>query len=156
MGLSRVFVGFSSEDINYYRLMQAWKKNDNFDFDFADCQLHNEINSTDEKYIKSKCRSRIDLAGTYVMLIGKNTKHKHKYVRWEAEVAIEQNCRIIAVNIDKSRHINSNTCPSIIQGIGAIFVPFSPTIVNYAINNYKMNNNGNYSYKESLYKELGY
>ena len=26
MGLPRAFVGFSSTDIHYYRLMKAWKK----------------------------------------------------------------------------------------------------------------------------------
>jgi hypothetical protein len=34
------------------------------------------------------------MAGKYVMLIGEDTKSKHKYVRWEAEVAIEKGCTI--------------------------------------------------------------
>lgn len=41
MGLPRTFIGFSSTDIRYYRLMQAWKKNENIDFNFTDCQLSN-------------------------------------------------------------------------------------------------------------------
>ena len=32
MGLSRTFVGFSSTDIHYYRLMLAWKENEHIDF----------------------------------------------------------------------------------------------------------------------------
>jgi hypothetical protein len=55
MGLPRTFVGFSSTDIHYYRLMQAWKNNDRIDFNFTDCQLSNEINSENEEYIKRKC-----------------------------------------------------------------------------------------------------
>jgi len=39
MGLPRTFLGFSSTDIHYYRLMQAWKRNQSIDFNFADCQL---------------------------------------------------------------------------------------------------------------------
>lgn len=50
MGLPRTFIGLSSTDIKYYRLMQAWKAHEHIDFDFADCQLHSEINSEDVMY----------------------------------------------------------------------------------------------------------
>ena len=133
MGLPRTFVGFSSTDIRYYRLMTAWKQNENIDFNFTDCQLANELNSNNEQYIKRKCRDRINMAGKYVMLIGKDTKSKHKYVRWEAEVAIEKDCTIIGVNLNGARQMEISTCPPIIRDIGAIFIPFSPKIVGYAI-----------------------
>ena len=157
MGLPRTFVGFSSTDIRCYRLMQAWKQNEHIDFNFTDCQLHNEVNSENEQYIKSKVRERINMAGKFVMLIGQDTKSKHKYVRWEAEVAIEKSCTIIGVNLDGSRRMKSDTCPPIIRDIGAIFVPFSPKITAYAIENYSMHDdNDNYHYKDSVYKNLGY
>ena len=70
MGLPRTFVGFSSTDIHYYRLMCAWKENKHIDFNFTDCQLTQEINSDDEYYIKKKCRERIEIAGTFISLIG--------------------------------------------------------------------------------------
>jgi MTH538 TIR-like domain (DUF1863) len=129
MGLPRTFIGFSGKDIREYRLMLAWKAHKHIDFDFADCQLQFELRSEDEIYIKSKCRERINMSGTYIMLIGTDTKSKHKYVRWEAEVAIEKRCRIIGVNLDKSRHMVQDTCPSIIRDIGAVFVAYSPGII---------------------------
>lgn len=157
MALPRTFVGFSSTDIGSYRLMLAWKANNNIDFNFTDCQLNSEINSNDEQYIKRKCRERINMASKYVMLIGKDTKSKHKYVRWEAEVAIEKDCTIIGVNLNGSRQMERATCPPIIREIGAIFVPFSPKIIAYAIENYKMHNdNDDYHYKDRVYKSLGY
>lgn len=52
MGLPRTFVGFSSTDIHYYRLMCAWKEHENIDFNFVNCQLSQEIYSEDEAYIK--------------------------------------------------------------------------------------------------------
>lgn len=100
MALPRTFVGFSSTDIGSYRLMQAWKAHEHIDFNFCDCQLQNDLNSEDENYIKQKCRERINMAGTYIMIIGLDTRAKHKYVRWEAEVALEKECRIIGVNLD--------------------------------------------------------
>lgn len=157
MGLPRTFVGFSSTDIHYYRLMQAWKANENMDFNFANCQLQAELQSENEVYIKRKCRERINMSGIYVMLIGNDTKSKHKYVRWEAEVAIEKGCTIIGVNLDGSKTMNRDTCPPIIRDIGAIFVPFSSNIISYAIQNYAMQKDkDNYHYKEQIYKSLGY
>lgn len=156
MGIPRTFVGFSSTDIHYYRLMLAWKENEHLDFNFANCQLAQEINSDDEAYIKRKCRERIGLVGTFAALIGQDTRSKHKYVRWEMEVAREQGCRIIAINLDGSREMVKETCPPIIRDIGAMFVPFSPKIVAHALENWKMEATGNWHYKDEVYQRLGY
>jgi len=156
MGLPRTFVGFSSTDIRYYRLLQAWKANEHIDFNFTDCQLENEINSENEAYIKSKCRERINMAGTFAVLIGQDTRSKHKYVRWEMDVAIEKKCRIIGINIDGSRRVVDATCPPIIRNIGAIFVPFSPKIVAHALENWVMGANDDWHYKDEVYRQLGY
>ena len=157
MGLPRTFVGFSSTDIKSYWLMLAWKENERIDFDFADCQLDKEIRSTDEAYIKSIVRKRIQTAGTYAMLIGDDTRSKPKYVRWEAEMAVEKGCSIIGINLDGSLRINQAKCPPIIRDIGAIFIPFSPKIVAYAIEHYKMHDdNRNYEYTSEIYKKLAY
>lgn len=156
MGLPRTFVGFSSTDIHYYRLMQAWKANEHIEFNFTNCQLGSEINSENEAYIKSKCRERINMAGTFAVLIGKDTRSRHKYVCWEMEIAIEKKCRIIGINLDGSKCMLDRTCPPIIRNIGAIFVPFSPKIVAYTLKNYKMNPNDNYHYEDEVYTQLGY
>ena len=155
MGLPRTFVGFSSTDIHYYRLMQAWKKNTNIDFNFTDCQLAQEIRSEDEAYIKRRCRERINMAAKFIQLIGEDTRWKYKYVRWEAEVALEKSCTIIGVNLDKSRQMVEQTCPPVIRDVGAIFVSFSPYIIKYALENYEMHDSSNYYYRDSVYKSLG-
>lgn len=156
MGLPRTFVGFSSTDIRYYRLMLAWKENEHIDFNFTNCQLSQEINSENEAYIKSKCRERIQMASTFAVLIGQDTRSKHKYVRWEMEVALEKECRIIGINLDGSRQMVTATCPPIIRDIGAVFVPFSPKIVAYALENFKMHDKGNRYYPDDVYTKLGY
>lgn len=99
MGLPRTFVGFSSTDINYYRTMLMWKAHDHIDFDFCDVQLQDALNSTNEQYIKQRCRERLDMAGTYILLIGQDTRYKHQYVLWETEVAIEKK-----VQTDRRQH----------------------------------------------------
>lgn len=136
--------------------MLAWKENEHIDFNFTNCQLSQEINSEDEAYIKRKCRERIDMAGTFAVLIGQDTRSKHKYVRWEMEVALEKKCRIIGINLDGARRVAPETCPPIIRNVGAIFVPFSPKIVAYALENYEMHPDKDYEYNEGLYRQLGY
>jgi hypothetical protein len=51
------------------------------------------------------------MAGKYVMLIGEDTKSKHNYVRWGAEVALEQECTIIGVNLNGRRNLDYDRCP---------------------------------------------
>ncbi|BDA70761.1 hypothetical protein CAL7716_049270 [Calothrix sp. PCC 7716] len=136
--------------------MLAWKNNTNIDFNFTDCQLAQEINSENEAYIKRCCRERINMAGKFIQLIGQNTRWKYKYVRWEAEVALEKKCTIIGVNLDGARQMVEETCPPVIRDVGAIFVPFSPRIIKYALENYKMYDNDNYYYLDNVYKSLGY
>ena len=132
---NRVFVGFDSKDKKYFDLMKAWKKNKNMDFDFIDLQLNQAINSDNEQYIKSLIRNKITRSGTFIQIIGDNTKSKHKYVRWEAEVAIEKDCRLICVNIDGSRDMTDLT-PPILKNKGAIFVPFNASIIKYTLDNF--------------------
>ena len=157
MGLPRTFVGFRSTNINHYRLMLAWRAHEHIDFDFCDCQHQNEVNSDDENYIKRKCRGRINMAGTYIMLTGPYTRYKHKYVRWEAEVAIEKRRRIIGVNLDGWRRINEKTCPPVIRNIGALFVPFSPQIVAYTLEHaQRKNDSNNWEFSDETYTKLGY
>lgn len=156
MSLPRTFVGSSSTDIKAYHLMLAWKAHEHIDFDFCDCQLQNEIRSEDEAYIKSKCRSRIQMAGTFIQLIGADTRYKYKYVKWEAEVALEKGCRIIGVNLDGWRRINEETCPPILRNKGVMFVPFSPKIVAYVLKHSQRYDDKDWESKDEVYTQLGY
>lgn len=155
MGLVRAFVGFSSTDLPSYRVMQMWKANDHIDFNFTDCQLAVSIDSENESYIKRICRERIDMAGTFIQLIGRDTRQKHKYVRWESEVALEKNCRVIGVNVNDRRECDTELTPPLLRNIGAIFVPLRAKILAYAIENYKMHEDDDWHYKDEVYQGLG-
>jgi hypothetical protein len=159
MSLPRTFVGFSSTDIDSYHLMCAWKAHDHIKFNFCNCQLQRELYSNTESYIKDRCRERLEMAGTYLMLIGKDTRLKERYVLWEAEIAIEKQCRIIAVNLDGWTRVNPLTCPPMMLSADALFVPFSPHIVGYALEHWQRPQppiNGSHYYNDSVYRQLGY
>jgi hypothetical protein len=153
MGLPRTFVGFSSTDILSYRMMLAWKAHEHIDFNFCDCQLQDALNATNEQYIKQRCRQQINMAGTYILVIGQNTWLKTTYVKGEVEVAIEKECRLIGVNIDKWRFVNPVTCPPFCRSVGALFVPFSPAIVAEARLRHK---NDDWRFEDDVYLRLGY
>jgi hypothetical protein len=151
----RTFISFSGTDIRSFWLMKAWKENEHIDVDFVDCQMDQEIHSENEAYIKSVCRERIGMAGTFVLIIGSDTRSRHKYVRWECEVAIEKDARLIGVNVNDSRYVD-DLCPPILRDEGAIFIPFSPSIFAYTLSNYQGHDNDDWHWKEDVYAKLGY
>jgi len=117
--------------------MKTWEGLRGFDFKFINNGIHESPECNNIKHVKSLCRSRIKKGDIYIILIGNDTRSKHKYVRWETEVAVEKECTIIAVNLNGSRYMNPKLCPPVVNDIGAIFVAFSPEIISHAISNYK-------------------
>jgi hypothetical protein len=160
MSLPRTFVGFSSTDILYYRLMCAWKAHEHIDFDFADFQLNEPIASEDEYYIKRVCRDKIRRADTYALLIGQDTFAKTTFVKWEVEVAIEKGCRLVGINLNNSR-IKDYLCPGFFADKGALFVPFSSRIVASALKPWNRSPRvawqpDDWAFYDSVYTALGY
>jgi hypothetical protein len=158
LALPRAFVGFSSTDILSYRVMCAWQAREHIAFQFCDCQHTDAILSHSEAYIKSRCRDRLDRAGTYILLIGSDTRLRETYVKWEVEVAIEKKCRLIGVNLDFWRYQNPATCPPVLRAAGAVFVPFSPQIIQFTLEHWTrpLQTGCYYYYDDSVYTNLGY
>jgi antiphage defense system Thoeris ThsB-like protein len=53
-----------------------WNANENIDFNFADFQLDEAINSQNPSYIKGVLRNKIRRVDTFVLLIGNDTWQK--------------------------------------------------------------------------------
>lgn len=130
MSLPRTFVGFSSTDLHCYCLMTAWKANEHIDFSFYDCQLQQELNSDNEAHIKRRCREQTHMAGHYLMLIGEDTRCKHKYVNWEAEVVMEKGCTLIDVNRNRCWRFDAARTPQFRQDEAGAFLRIPPTVGN--------------------------
>ena len=95
--LARTFVSFSSADKGRYGLMCAWKAHEHINFNFADFQLDEAINSKTFNYIKSVCAAKVRRADTFVLLIGNDLYTKTVFVKDEVEVAVEKGCRLVAL-----------------------------------------------------------
>lgn len=151
-------------DIHYYRLMQAWHKNDKFDFTFNNAHDITQARDTStEETIKRSLRTRLNASDIFIVLVGESTQNLYKFVRWEIEVAVEMRLPIIVVNLDNKRSINENLCPPILRNELAIHVPFGHKIIDYAIRDWPSNatqlkrqgKTGPYYYNESVYQNLG-
>jgi hypothetical protein len=135
--------------------MCAWKANEHINFNFADFQLDEAINSQNPYYIKSVCAAKVRRTDTFVLLIGQDTYTKTVFVKDEVEVAIEKGCRLIGVNLSNNR-FKDELCPSFFANVGAMFVPFSSRIMTEALRWQKQGSALNYYFFDEVYTGLGY
>jgi hypothetical protein len=155
MSLPRTFVSFSSADKRWYDLMCAWKAHEHIDFNFADFQLEEAINSQNSYYIKQVCAAKVRRVDTFVLLIGNDTYTKTVFVKDEVEVAVEKGCRLIGVNLNNVR-VKDGLCPDFFAQVGALFVPFSSRIVSEALTWQRQGNSTSYYFRDDVYSGLGY
>ena len=153
--LTRTFVSFSSADKGRYDLMRAWKAHEHIDFNFADFQLDEAINSQRPNYIKSVCAAKIRRVDTFVLLIGNDTYTKTVFVKDEVETAVEKGCRLIGVNLNNCKFKDA-LCPAFFGNVGALFVPFSSRILAEALTWNKQGNSPWYFFPDAVYSRLGY
>lgn len=157
---NKTYVIFDGDkDIRYYRLMTAWKSNDNIDFNFYDAHdIGNITVQSSEENTKRKLRERFRTAKQVIVLVGESTKNLFRFVRWEIQVAKELGLPIIVVNLNGNREIDTFRCPAILRGADAIHVSFNQKIIKYALDNvsdFQTKSEGkDWRYRESVYKGL--
>jgi hypothetical protein len=162
---NKTYVAFDGdEDIKYYRLMTAWKSNENIGFNFYDAHdLNSARDTSTEDSIKAQLRIRMANAKQMVLLAGKKTKYLRKFVPWEIELARKKDIPIIVANLNGKRGYDPERCPSAVGSeIYTIHVSFNSKIIQYALDHFPANyysnkatKKGNYEYNDSVYEQLG-
>ena len=161
---NKVYVSMDADsDIHYYRLMKAWKQNDNTDFNFYDAHDINTCYDKSEESIKASLQERFRSSKAFVLLVGEHTKFLYKYVRWEIEQAIKKTLPIIVVNLNGLRAMDEFRCPFIAKNTLAVHISFNAKILQYALERWPDNANalrdegktGAYHYADSVYAKLG-
>jgi hypothetical protein len=162
---NKTYVAFDADsDIRYYRLMQAWKHNDNTSFNFYDAHdLTNIMKWSTEESIKSSLQERLRNTKVFVLLVGEKTRFLNKFVRWEIEQAISRSLPIIAVNLNGNRYMDSILCPPILKPQLALHISFNQKIMERALSewegialNYKKKGiTGDFHYSSEVYQRLG-
>ena len=140
---NKTYVAFNADhppgkgDLHWYRLMTAWKKNDNIDFNFHNAHdLNNLTDQASDEQIKRKLRERMNNTKQMLVLVGEHTKNMYKFVRWEIEIAINMDIPIIAVNLDKRDGDTEKTPPILRNNCCFVSVPFEIKKIKYALDNF--------------------
>ena len=162
---NKVFVSFDGDnDIHYYRLMKAWKQNDNTSFNFYDAHdINVALDSSTEMTIKRRLSERLSNSKVFISLIGESTRYLYKFVRWELEQAVKRDLPIIGVNLNGLRTYDENRCPPAIRESLAIYVNYKPRILQHAleywpsqhINFKKQGKSGPYYFTDDVYRRFG-
>jgi hypothetical protein len=162
---NKVFVSFDGDnDINYYRLMLAWKQSDNTTFNFYNAHdVSSARDTSSEATIKSSLQERLRHSSVFVLLIGKSTKYLYKFVRWEIEQAIKIDLPIICVNLNGRRSQDSDNCPALIRSELAVHISFNAKIIEHALSNWPLSHRdlrsrsqtGPFYYDQNVYNILG-
>lgn len=162
---NKVFVSFDGDnDINYYRLMLAWKQSDHTTFNFYNAHDVSSARDTSlEETIKRSLRLRLKETKVFVLLVGKSTKYLYKFVKWEIEQALAMGLPIICVNLNGTRHQDATNCPAVLRGELAMHVSFNTKIIEFALDHWPaqftqlkaQNSTGPYYYNDQIYTNLG-
>jgi hypothetical protein len=161
---NKTYICFDGDtDMHWYRMMTAWKDNENNDFNFHDAHdLNTARDSSQEESIKRQLRERFANSKLLIVLIGEKTKLLTKFVKWEMEVALRLDLPIVGVNLNKARGCDGR-CPPTIRDELAVYVPFGQRIITYAMEHWPASHSqyrregktGPFHYKDSVYENLG-
>ena len=167
---NKTFVSFASEDIHCYRLMTAWKANENIDFNFYDAHgFYTALDTSQPETIRRRIRERLANTKQVILLVGDKTRAKaadaNSFIYYEMYVIKQLDLPIVIVNLNKSRMAESARIPAQILDVYTISVSFQPTIIKYALDSFPATFasnlaaaapvSGPHQYNGSVYKSLG-
>ncbi|MFE3984437.1 TIR domain-containing protein [Nocardia tengchongensis] len=166
---NKTYVAFASENISYYRMMEAWRDNDKIEFDFYDAHdLYISKDSSKPETIKRNLRERMKNAKQVVLLGSADAKRKggdgDSFLAHEIDLIIEFNLPTVIANIKNTKDRKTDRAlipdPLLDAGYYTMSVTFQPSIIMYALDNYptefsKNEKSGPYYYKDSVYDSLG-
>ncbi|CNG20796.1 TPA: TIR domain-containing protein [Yersinia enterocolitica] len=163
---NKTYVAFASEDIKSYRLMEAWKANDNIDFNFFDAHdLFISRDTSKPETIKKNLRERMKNAKQVVLLGSSDAKKKggdgESFLAHEIDLIIEFNLPVVIANLDGDRTVDRNLIPKPLLDSEhyTVSVSFQPKIIKYALDDYCADysssvKKGPHQYPDSVYSGL--
>lgn len=163
---NKTYVAFASEDISKYRLMEAWRENQNIDFNFYNAHdLYISRDTSRPETIKRNLRERMKNAKQIVLLGSKDARRKGSdgvsFLAYEVSVLMEFDLPVVVANLDGDRNIDKNFIPKPLLDAEhyMVSVSFQPKIIQYALDNYApgyagSDKSGPHYYKPSTYESL--
>jgi len=164
---NKTYVAFASEDIKYYRLMEAWRDNANIDFSFFDAHdLYKARDTSKPETIKGRLTERMGNAKQFVLLGSHTAKRKgsdgQSFLAHEIKAMLKLNLPVVIANLDGDRRVDRSFIPTPLLDAGyhTMSVSFQPKIIKYALDYYAATyatstHSGCYYYEASAYTSLG-
>jgi len=167
---NKTYVAFASEDIHFYRLMQAWRQNEHIDFDFLDAHdLNTALDTSQPDTIRRRLRERLVNTKQSIVLVSDTTKPKgarsSSFLYYEIETIVKLDLPVVFANLNGSRDIERSMLPTSLLDQYTVSVSFQPKIIKYALDNYveafaqnktaTSPKTGPHLYRASVYKDLG-
>lgn len=163
---NKTYIAFASEDIKYYRMMEAWRDNDKIEFGFFDAHdLFVSRDSSTPETIKRNLRERLKNAKQVVLLGSTDAKRKggdgSSFLAHEIAVIKEFDLPVIVANLDGDRSVDRNFIPKPLLDVAhyTMSVSFQMKIIKYALDHYPAaypanKGKGPYQYNPSVYEGL--
>ncbi|WP_024717929.1 TIR domain-containing protein [Pseudomonas putida] len=164
---NKTYVAFASEDINLYRLMEAWCENDKIDFDFFDAHdLFISRDTSQRETIKRNLRQRMKNAKQVVLIGSPDAKKKggdgYSFLAHELELIVEFDLPVVVANKGGSREIQRALIPTPLLNADyyTMSVSLQPAIIKFALDEYvpafaQKVRKGPHYYPADIYKRLG-
>ncbi len=163
---NKTYVTFASEDIRYYRLMEAWRENEHIDFNFYDAHdLYISRDTSSRGTIKRNLRDRLKNAKQVVLLGSAHAKKKggdnYSFLAHEVDVILEFDVPVVVANLDGDRNIDRAFIPEpfLEASYYTLSVSFQPKIIQFALDNYapaylEKKGKGPHYYEATIYNKL--
>ena len=163
---NKTYVAFASENINLYRLMEAWRENKKIDFDFHDAHdLYISRDTSKRETIKSNLRQRMSNAKQVIIIGTPEAKKKgsdgKSFLAYEVEIMMEFDLPVVVANHNGETNVNYSYIPTPLldDNYYTLSVALSPKIIKYALDKYAVeyadsSNEGCYYYPQSVYDGL--
>lgn len=164
---NKTYVAFASEDIDYYRMMEAWRDNAHIDFSFIDAHdLFKSRDTSQPETIKRNLRERMKNAKQVVLLGSAKTKAKGSdgvsFLAHEVKVMMEFNLPVVIANLDGDRTIDKAFIPKPLldDNYYTVSVSFQAKIIAHALDDYaptftRSAKEGPHLYPASTYASVG-
>lgn len=138
---NKTFVSFASEDIRFYRLMQAWRRNQNIEFDFHDAHDLNTARDTSRPdTIRTRLRERLANTKQVVLLVGDGTRavasRPTRFLYYEVEIIRQLDLPVIFANLDGSRKVQKSRLPTALADKYTMSVSFGPATIGFALDDF--------------------
>lgn len=164
---NKTYVAFASEDIRFYRLMEAWRGNDKIDFNFYDAHdLFVARDTSTRETIKRRLRERLKNAKQVVLIGSADAKRKggdnYSFLAHEINVIQEFDLPVVIANKDGGRNVNRSFIPKPLldSDYYSLSVSFQPKVIKFALDNYAPRYSTSsktkpHFYNDDIYKKLG-